>query len=108
MTREETLAGHRKLWNEIADMIERGEKLPRIDDYKINALKAIGEKRILIGYCYLCDFALTCADCPVRWYGATCGDSEYGDFYIQLKDKNYTKAAFLARTIANLPERVVE
>ena len=108
MTREEALAGHRKLWNEIADMIERGVALPTINDYKINALKAIGEKRILICYCYLCDFALTCADCPVRWDGATCRDNEYRDFYIQLKDKNYTKAAFLARTIANLPERVVE
>ena len=108
MTREEALAGHRKLWNEIADMIERGEKLPRIDDYKINALKAIGEKRILYSHCYLCDFVLACADCLVRWDGVTCGDSEYGDFSVLLKDKDYTQAAIIARTIANLPERVVE
>lgn len=121
MTREEALACHRKLWNEIADMIERGMKSHDIYSYKIEALKCLGEKRYLKGSCYLCEYldnnfeekagGMSCkCDCPVKWKGRECENSisEYTLLKQALLYRNFAQAAFLARTIANLPERVVE
>ena len=108
MTREEALAGHRKLWNEIADMIERGEKYDTAIGYKIAALIRINEVLVLKNRCYLCEYAVCCKNCPIEWYSEDCADAKYEDFIISVSRANYTQAAILARTIANLPERVVE
>ena len=120
MTREEALAGHRRLWNEIADMIERGVQEDYGLLYKVTALENLGEKRAIKGGCYLCEYAdkyesvmriWDCAfDCIVRWRGLSCGHpkSEYKSFERAVLVKDYTQAAILARKIANLPERVVE
>lgn len=120
MTREEALAGHRKLWNEIADMIERGVKRDHANYYKEKALEHLGEERSIAGNCYLCEYAdnheekisvWSCKfDCPVEWYGGSCmfRKSEYKLFERAIEAQNYTIAAILARKIANLPERVVE
>ena len=120
MTREEALAGHRKLWNEIADMIESGEKKEHVWDYKHDALVRLSEKRLIKSNCYLCEYSKwhkkeiclwSCAcDCILQWTGLSCGRSvsEYKLFEKALYKRNFTQAASLARKIANLPERVVE
>lgn len=120
MTREEALTGHRKLWNEIADMIERGEKKEHVWDYKHDALIHLGEERDIDAGCYLCHYGnrhekeirvWSCkACCPVQWSGMSCGqsNSEYKLFETALYNGEFTQAAILARKIANLPERLVE
>lgn len=120
MTREEALTGHRKMWNEIADMIERGVIRDNECCYKIIALENLGEKRNIKAACYLCHYGIeqekekgywSCSsDCLVEWNGGGCGsrDSEYKLFKRAIIDEDYTQAAILARTIANLPERVRE
>ena len=112
MTREEALAGHRKLWNEIADMIENGSRKYNSHLYVQAALERLGEEIDQGVGCYICAYAKqnekeigkwACGfDCPLK-----CRNEK------QLFEKalclcDYTQAAFLARTIANLPERVVE
>ena len=117
MTREEALAGHRRLWNEIAVMIESGVKYGFDYMYKQEALSRIGEKRFLENDCYLCEYvceneAITnCRrDCLVVWGTPGCSykNSEYHSFVMAIYDRDYPSAAQMARKIANLPERVVE
>ena len=121
MTREEALAGHRRLWNEIADMIERGKEYCFGSTYKKDALQKIGEEQELHSDCYCCEYAGGyCESCPVVWnsedesedvmcddYNAT-GIGEYAEFRDFIYERNYPAAAQMARKIANLPERVSE
>lgn len=116
MTREEALAGHRKLWNEIADMIESGVRTSSIA-YKYLALKNLKEERDIFLICYLCEYIygnnenLNCpTHCPVVWGDTGCNNNraEHKLFNRAISYEDYTSAAILARTIANLPERVVE
>lgn len=117
MTREEALVGHRRLWNEIADMIESGIKFHNHCDYKDEALKRIGEKQVLENECYLCEYSTECKkpcilgrSCLVAWSGLWCMDktSEYRLFWLAIHGHDYPAAAQIARKIANLPERVSE
>lgn len=116
MTREEALTGHRKLWNEIADMIERGYHYDNDLLYKYDALHHLGDEEMLRKgrFCYLCEddsIDKSCVNnCAVVWKRETCmhNDSEYQKFQKLLMTRDYTQAAILARKIANLPERVVE
>ena len=119
MTREEALAGHRRLWNEIADMIERGKEYCLGSTYKKDALQKIGEEQELHSDCYCCEYAGGyCESCPVVWnrdneaMDAMCdkisknGNGEYADFKEFIYERDYQAAAQIARKIANLPERV--
>lgn len=117
MTREEALAGHRRLWNEIADMIECGVKYEFAFTYKKEAFSRIGEKRFLENDCYLCEYVCKNEDimickrnCPVLWeeQGCSSENSEYRLFYFAIHNYDYPAAAEMARKIANLPERVRE
>ena len=121
MTRKEAIAGHRMMWNEIADMIECGIEFSNHMSYKIQALEHMGEQRELISYCYCCEYAQKgCEYCPVKWNGeyedpeSWCfnrnehSTGEYLDFVKAVACKKYEEAAIIARKIANLPERVVE
>lgn len=121
MTREEALAGHRRLWNEIADMIESGVRLFTADKYKENALFRIGETNEMEANCYCCHYTQgNCHVCPVVWNNEDenenimCdgyhenGNGEYADFKEFIYERDYPAAADMARKIANLPERVSE
>lgn len=119
MTREEALAGHRRLWNEIADMIESGVRFFTADEYKEDALFRIGETNEIETHCYCCHYAKgNCHVCPVVWNNEDesedimCddyhenGDGEYAEFMKFIRKRDYPAAAQIARKIANLPERV--
>lgn len=117
MTREEALAGHRRLWNEIADMIESGVKHDFACTYKQEALSRIGEKRFLENDCYLCEYVCENEDivnrrrnCLVVWGAQECShkNSEYHLFIMAIYNRDYPAAAQMARKIASLPERVRE
>lgn len=119
MTREEALSGHRKLWNEISDMIESGVRFFTAENYKEEALFRIGEEtNWMKANCYCCHYAQgICHVCPVVWNGEDesedfmcdeTGIGEYAEFKEILYERNYPAAAEVARKIANLPERVVE
>ena len=109
------------MWNEIADMLEEGIEFSNNFSYKSHALQHIGENRELESNCYCCEYAqYECESCPVKWNGehedldVYCSNTEahntgeYIDFVDAVDHKAYGEAAFIARKIANLPERVVE
>lgn len=117
MTREEALAEHRRLWNEIADMIESGVKYDFAFMYKKEALSRIGEKQFLENDCYLCEYIcentkiMNCRqNCLVAWDEQVCShkNSEYHLLVRAIYGHDYPAAAQMARKIANLPERVSE
>lgn len=109
MTKSEAISKHRQLWNTIAEMIESGVRYYSAFEYKIEALKRIGEERYLHSNCYLCGYILTndlaCHQCPLKWKHIECGDSEYKDFENALYHGCYGSAYRIAREIANLPEK---
>lgn len=121
MTRKEALTGHRRLWNEIADMIESGVRFFASNQYKEEALFRIGETNELKANCYCCQYTKgNCHACPVVWNGedisedAMCENyngtenGEYAEFKEFIYLRNHPAAAQIARKIANLPERVNE
>lgn len=126
MTKEEAIVNHRRLWNEIADMLDRGERYDHVDVLKRQALNNIGEENDIHNNCYCCEYAKNdCRKCPVIWnneryYDYMCetgyddifddlydvkDKSEWANFLILIKQKDYDIAAEIAREIANLPER---
>ena len=120
MTKQEAVAKHRKLWNEIADMIDRGERYGVID-LKREALNNLGEENDIYNNCYCCEYArMYCSNCPVVWnnedsrcrfmcetgsYEYDENNSEWLNFMYAIKDGYYDLAAKVAREIANLPEK---
>lgn len=126
MTKEEAIINHRKLWNEVADMLDRGERYDHVDVLKRQALNNIDEENDIHNNCYCCEYAKNdCRKCPVIWnneryYDHMCetgyddifddlydvkDKSEWANFLILIKQKDYDTAAEIAREIANLPER---
>lgn len=119
MTKEEAVANHRKLWNEIADMLERRERYPT--SLKQIALRNIGEKNDIYNECYCCEYTKgDCSKCPIVWnnndrnrYMCENGEDSYYDennsewlnFLTVMNLKDYDLAAKIARDIANLPEK---
>ena len=130
MTKEEAIVNHRRLWNEIADMLDRGERYDHVDVLKRQALNNIGEENDICNNCYCCEYAKNdCRRCPVIWnnesydymceigYDDSCEDlyddlydvkhnSEWANFLMLMKQKDYDTAAKIAREIANLPESI--
>lgn len=126
MTKEEAIIKHRRLWNEVADMLDRGEIYDHADILKRRALNNIGEENDIYNNCYCCEYAKNdCRKCPVIWNNERYDDymceagyddifddlydvkdkSEWANFLILIKQKDYDTAAEIAREIANLPER---
>lgn len=108
MTKSEAVAGHRKLWGKITDLLRSGEKYDYADDYKKIALREIGECDGLFNDCYCCEYSNDnhCIDCPVIWENDdTCCHAEYGIFCRAVLNKDYFLATEYAEKIANLPER---
>ena len=133
ITKEEAVTLHRKMWNEIADMIKDGVHHAMVMDYKREALDRLGVERGThdrpLNHCYCCEYSkqnevtnkVGCIHtCPISWIGKdketsqwsnTCGhdDSPYSKFTHALSIHNggqdFTKAEQYAREVANLPER---
>lgn len=106
LTREQAIAEHRKMWNWIADRIERCETVLKIPNLKIEYLTN-NDIEIILGGCFLCEYADSrggCKSCPLKPRN---GINEcLGGLYWEC-DLSHTwqEQAKLARQIANLPER---
>lgn len=131
ITKEEAITLHRKMWNEIADMIKEGIHYSLVMEYKREALDRLGVERGVherpLNHCYCCEYSEQnavrgvhgCPNCPLEWstqerVGAvnpTCGwdDSPYSKFVYALPaSDNFERLEKLeqyAREVANLPER---
>lgn len=103
LTKQQAIEGHRKMWNWIADEIEKMKHICRIINLKIiychkNVLN-------LKNYCFCCEYTgidNTCDSCILDW-GIT-GDCDllYGKI---IHTTSWQEQAKLARRIANLPKR---
>jgi hypothetical protein len=123
LTKQEAIENHRKMWNWIADELEKGNG-PKY--YNVINIKTeyfikhnIKPENTPKSYCYCCEYAksikpsLDCGDCPLKWPNtddSNCLQQFLADgLYIKIRrlfiKKGYKKAAKLARKIANLPER---
>lgn len=114
LTREQAIAEHRKMWNWIADAIERMERVFDIDILKDLYLGVFKKMTTYpIESCFLCEYSksernkrcrgITCDYCPVtRAYGSGC----LGGLYHSVnRAETWQEQAKIARQIANLPER---
>ena len=104
---------HRKLWKRIAELIESGyyERDPIM--YKKKAIAEVYGSMKVESYCFCCEydhnFYDDCSHCPIVWYVKnSCDESEYGDFWDSIEKRNWVEAAWIARIIADLPERKFE
>ena len=111
LTKAQAIAEHRKMWRWIADETKkRGRRVWKEEYFK--AMNIPPENRPDTD-CYCCEYAGGhCPDCPVELGGDfghcsdrdTCGDWE--GLYAQWANTNDPEeAAWLARKIAELPER---
>jgi hypothetical protein len=110
LTKQEAIENHRKMWNWIADEIEKG------NGYKYYGLANIKNEYFLkhnvsLGNrpnsdCYCCEYSGDCGDCPLKWPGGA--RVVHNGLYIKIStaclEREYIEAAKLARQIANLPE----
>lgn len=103
---------HRKMWNSIADDIERNKRVVDIVEAKSNFCRSNGFNVSL--NCFLCECAdIECSTCPVTW-GANKTDTctllhnGHDGLYTMCEyTGSWEEQAALARQIANLPERKV-
>lgn len=108
LTREQAIAEHRKMWNWIAEQIERKMKYLSISGLKDKYYFML-EKTWTVEKCYLCQYAneqytsSPCDHCPVeKPDGVGCLG---GLYYAVNRAETWQEQASLARQIANLPER---
>ena len=105
LTKKEAIEWHRKMWNQIADKLEKGVLYKSLEIYKEEFLKENGFDNISAN-CFCCEFSGdNCNLCPVEWTDGRCYyiSSEEHLFAIE---PNLKRKAELAREIANLPEKV--
>lgn len=120
LAKQEAIENHRKMWNWIADELEKGngDKYLHIVDIKVEYFVKhnIKLKNRPFANCFCCEYTgsnngqFNCGDCPLKWpNGGTCFGDGINGLYIRAWDAcvndNYAEAAKLARQIANLPER---
>lgn len=117
LTREQAIAEHRKMYNAMADEIEKKKRRISVFEWKTDYLYKIGFYG-LDNDCFLCQYTTEkfpkekCQFvCPLIWGNKT-GDScmtnegkQKGLFTRLLFAKTWKEQAALARQIANLPER---
>lgn len=117
LTREQAIEEHRKMYNEMADEIEKNKRsIKYVAKWKEHYINEIG----FLDFnndCFLCQYTIDkfprerCEfTCPLMWgekLGDTCMVTEYGDglFRRLLYAESWQEQAALASQIANLPER---
>lgn len=107
LTKKQAIEGHRKMWNWIADEIEK-----RKCECDISFLKqcyCYENNLALVANCFCCEYnkgCTKCEKCPLNWIQTpSCCDSEKSLYYRIVFSKLWKEQADLARQIANLPER---
>lgn len=121
LTREQAITEHRKMWNWIADCIEKFKMVIDIVDQKRRyCMENI--RYPVKNYCFLCEYTCNknweqdCKKCPIKWpsefYELPCegeawedDEEKYGLWWRCNTAKTWQEQARLARQIANLPER---
>jgi len=117
LTREQAIEEHRKMWNWIADNIEKikpnGNK--DIKEYYLYKIRKLDES--IDNYCFCCEYSsiyetsmikLVCDHCPIEWDGEcrNCLSSLlYNNFTMAICNNKYDIASTMAKQIANLPEK---
>lgn len=106
-TKQQAIEGHRKMWNWIADEIEK-----RKCECDISFLKhcyCYENKLTLITNCFCCEYNngdKKCQNCPLDWIETPhCCDNDSSLYHRVLWSESWKEQADLARQIANLPER---
>ena len=121
MTKEKAIENHRKMWNWIADRIEKDKQVFDIHEMKIYYMfdmeSGIGRD---YHYCYCCYYANNnCDICPIKWPSDNlnypceddkCREDNSGLWWqcqalYETCSCDWKKQAKLAREIAKLPER---
>lgn len=108
LTREQAIAEHRKMWNWIADDIERLKTVCKITVLKSDYfMKSKFKNEAILSWCFLCEYSYRnkgCESCPVNspTKGTGCLN---GLYYLVCRSETWQEQATLARQIANLPER---
>lgn len=108
LTREQAIAEHRKMWNWIADEIEKKNKVLGIWNLKDRYCEIKGFELVLYN-CFLCEYTkANCVNCPIDWKNdsAMYMCERNGGLWVKCRDaETWQEQAALARQIANLPER---
>ena len=110
LTKQQAIEGHRKMWNWIADKIEKDKSTYDIPMLKIFYCKK--NKLVLRNRCFCCEYSsyfdLRCEKCPVDWVKTErCYDNEKSLYRLVVEAFAWQEQAELARTIANLPEKIM-
>lgn len=107
LTKQQAIEGHRKMWNWIADEIERQKSeccISFLKDFYCSA-----NNLNLRHNCFCCEYSIDgnhgCEKCPVDWIKTKhCSDDETSLYEAVLCAKQWQEQADLAKLIANLPE----
>lgn len=109
LTKQQAIKGHRKMWNWIADEIERRKCICNIAEWK---RRYCNENSLdLLCNCFCCEYTDSkhnddCSLCPLDWgITKTCNHSKQSLFKRVLSCTTWQEQADLAKQIANLPER---
>lgn len=110
LTKQQAIESHRKMWNWIADEIERQQCLCCIPLLK--QCYCHKNKLTLIADCFCCEYNnnyIECPKCPLDWIETShCCNNEKSLYYRILWTESWQEQADLARQIANLPEKEEE
>ena len=127
MTKKEAVDKHRLLWKTVAEIIKekgleyyKNEYNEIIDEcsimnIKADALKKMGEKKIIDFNCYCCQFDENklCVKCPIMWseliddwnrFDPKCELGEFGVFKEKCIEDDNEEAIKWALIISELPE----
>lgn len=106
LTKQQALDGHRKMWNWIADVIEKEKKFLLIKELKKEYCRK--NNLHLTEDCFCCEYDNqhfdTCEQCPVSWEDS-CSVPCIPLFRLVLETTDWHEQAKIARQIANLKER---
>ncbi len=109
LTKQQAIEGHRKMWNWIADKIEREKTICNIPDLK--KIYCRENNLFLRRHCFCCEYKddtdWRCDTCPVDWIKTKhCCDNEKSLYSLVIDAFIWQEQAELARQIANLPEKI--
>lgn len=108
LTKQQAIEGHRKMWNWIADEIEKRKCECDIPLFK--QCYYCENKLTLISNCFCCEYNVgikECLKCPLDWIETShCCDNDNSLYYKLTRSESWQEQVDLARKIANLPERV--
>lgn len=110
LTKQQAIEGHRKMWNWIADEIEKRKRVCIIIDLKMQYCE--DNDLTLKNGCFCCeydDMNYGCVKCPLDWgKGKYCSTDKYSLYTRVAYADTWQEQAGLARQIANLPEKEEE